>query len=69
MKYCPECNVPVEDNCNHCEKCDYEDDDGTSFLTSLIIGGITDSAILGGLLGGDMLGGIIGDMMDGDLMD
>lgn len=69
MKYCPECKSKVEDNSTQCNICDYEDDDGTSFLTSLVIGAVTDSAILGGLLGGDIVGGIVGDMMDGDLID
>lgn len=40
------------------------------FMTSAIIGHVTDSALLGGLLGGDIVGGIVGDMFsDGDLMD
>lgn len=69
MKYCPECKSQIDDNSTQCDACNYKDDDGTTFLTSLIIGAITDSAILGGLLGGDIVGGIVGDMMSGDLMD
>jgi hypothetical protein len=52
------------------EKRDYREcnDDG-DFLTSAVIGAVTDSALLGGLLGGDLAGGILGDMLDGDLFD
>ena len=42
---------------------------GGDFITSAIIGGVTDSALLGGLLGGDILGGVVGDLFDGDLFD
>ena len=40
-----------------------------SFLTSMLVGSLTDSAILGGLIGGDPIGGLLGDLLDGDLMD
>ena len=46
-----------------------DDDDGGSFISSAVIGAVTDSALLGGILGGDMLGGTVGDMLDGDLWD
>jgi len=45
------------------------DDDDGDFLTSAVIGAVTDSALLGGLLGGDIVGGIVGDLFDGDLFD
>lgn len=58
----------------YCKKCrEHEEDcecpDGGDFVTSLVIGAVTNSALLGGLLGGDLLGGILGDALDGDLMD
>jgi hypothetical protein len=43
--------------------------DSGDFLTSAVIGSVTDSALLGGLLGGDLAGGIVGDLLDGDLFD
>ena len=46
-----------------------DEDDSGDFLTSAVIGAVTDSALLGGMLGGDMLGGIVGDLFDGDLFD
>lgn len=46
-----------------------DDDSSGDFLTSAIIGGVTDSALLGGLLGGSFLGGALGDILDGDLFD
>lgn len=55
------------------EQSDYvrESSSGSSgdFLTSAVIGAVTDSALLGGLLGGSMTGGVVGDMLDGDLFD
>jgi hypothetical protein len=44
-------------------------DSGGDFMTSAVIGAVTDSAFLGGFIGGDMLGGIVGDIIDGDLGD
>ena len=35
------------------------------FMTSMVIGAVTDSAIIGGLLGGDIVGGIAGDFLNG----
>ncbi len=60
--------------CKHCgltkDECECEDDDNFDrFITSAIIGKVTNSAILGGLLGGDLLGGIVGDSLDGSLDD
>lgn len=51
--YCPSCGTRIRGA------------DG-SFLTSAIIGAVTDSALLGGLLGGSLLGGLLGDSMFGD---
>lgn len=52
------------------ERADYgEVNDSGDFLTSTVIGAVTDSAILGGLLGGSITGGIVGDLLDGDLFD
>ena len=39
------------------------------FLTSTVIGAVTDSALLGGLLGGSLMGGLLGDSLDGDLFN
>lgn len=40
------------------------------FITSAVIGAVTDSALLGGLIGGDLVGGIVGDLLNGgDLFD
>ena len=44
-------------------------DSNGDFLTSMLIGGITDSALLGGVLGGSFGGGLLGDILDGDLWD
>lgn len=59
--------------CKHCgelrEDCECDDDDTDRFVSSAIIGAVTDSAIIGGLLGGSLLGGIVGDGLDGDLDD
>lgn len=46
-----------------------EIDSSGQFITSAVIGAVTDSALLGGLLGGDIVGGIVGDLLDGDLFD
>ena len=46
-----------------------KDDASGDFVTSAVIGAVTDSALLGGLLGGDMLGGVMGDLLDGDLFN
>lgn len=50
------------------EKYSYESNN-SNFITSALIGTVTDSALLGGLLGGDIVGGVVGDMLDGDLLD
>jgi len=39
------------------------------FLTSTVLGAVTDSALVGGLLGGNLIGGLLGDCLDGDLSD
>lgn len=54
-----------------CSDCRNDDDDNSTdnFVTSAVIGAVTDSALLGGLLGGDLLGGVLGDSLDGDLFD
>lgn len=40
------------------------------FVTSAIIGGVTNSAIIGTVLGGDPVGAILGDIFNGgDLFD
>jgi hypothetical protein len=64
------------DNLDFEEQCDYRRlrsdeqlDSSGDFLSSVIIGAVTDSAIIGGVLGGDLLGGVVGDMLDGDLFD
>ena len=41
----------------------------SDFLTSAIVGSVTDSALLGGIIGGSFLGGAVGDLLDGDLFD
>lgn len=52
------------------ERYSYESSNSNSdFVTSALIGTVTDSALLGGLLGGDIVGGVLGDMLDGDLLD
>lgn len=59
--------------CKNCRKheddCECPNDDDSRFVTSLVIGAVTDSAILGAIVGGDVTGGIVGDILDGDLMD
>lgn len=69
MPYCRNCGkYSSRALCSDCR--DNEDDDSSSrFITSAVIGAVTDSALLGGLLGGDIIGGTLGDMSDGDLMD
>lgn len=51
------------------EQNNYERKSSGSFVTSVVIGAVTDSALLGGIISGSMTGGIIGDMLDGDLFD
>lgn len=69
--YCKHCGEKVysHQTTHHCSKkglLNVDEDD--SFLTSAIIGAVTDSALLGGLLGGSLLGGLTGDLLgDGDL--
>lgn len=70
MSKCEKCGNITTGTSRH--KCvngeEKENDDSGDFLTSAVIGAVTDNAIVGGLLGGDMLGGIIGDIFsDGDL--
>lgn len=72
MPYCKHCEeyVSSSETTHNCTKKGLlKVDEDDSFLTSAIIGGLTDSALLGGLLGGDLLGGILGDSLDGDLFD
>ena len=67
MPYCRKCGEYSSRAL--CSDCREDDDSSSQFITSAVIGAITDSALLGGLLGGDILGGTLGDMSDGDLMD
>ncbi len=68
--YCKHCGEKVSGSTHNCNKKGLlRVDEDDSFLTSTIIGAVTDSALLGGILGGDMLGGILGDVLDGDLFD
>lgn len=58
-------SLPSNEKANYSE----QQNDSGDFLTSAIIGVVTDSAIIGGLLGGSITGGIVGDLFDGDLFD
>ena len=67
--------------CKHCDKtvtlphyCTtarrvIEENHTNDFLTSALIGAVTNSALLGGLLGGDIIGGIVGDFLNGGSID
>lgn len=69
MSYSEQRNYRISTNRSNNTPTTSSNDTG-GFMTSAIIGHVTDSALLGGLLGGDMIGGIVGDMFsDGDLMD
>lgn len=65
---CRNCGKHFIDDIDY-EEHDCNGDDGRSFIASVAIGAVTNSAILGGLVGGDLLGGIIGDGLDGSLDD
>lgn len=72
MPYCKHCDEFVSSdasthNCRKVGLLNIDKDD--SFLVSVAIGMVTDSAIIGGVLGGDIVGGIVGDILDGDLFD
>lgn len=67
---CRYCDAVVYGNEHDCPKRGLlRVDEDDSFLVSMVIGAVTDSALLGGLLGGDIGGGILGDLLDGDLFD
>jgi len=56
---CPVANKVIDTN---------DPNDNGDFVTSMLVGAMTDNAIIGGVIGGSMLGGICGDMMgDGGL--
>lgn len=48
---------------------DSSSDSSGDFLTSAVVGAVTDSAILGTVVGGSITGAILGDIFDGDLFD
>lgn len=48
---------------------DSSNNSSRDFLTSTVVGAITDSAILGTVIGGSITGAILGDVLDGDLFD
>lgn len=68
MKTCKHCKKQVSGShsCEVAQRTIYESDSG-DFLTSFVIGAMTDSSLLGGIIGGDIVGGMLGDMMDGEL--
>ena len=43
--------------------------DNDAFITSAVVGAVTDSTILGALVGGSVLGAVAGDLLDSDLFD
>lgn len=41
-------------------------DDSGDFLTSAVVGYVTDSTLVGAVVGGDLLGAVVGDALNDD---
>lgn len=68
---CKHCNQTVSSTYHYCTSTGktHNANEDNSFLTSFVIGAVTNNALLGGIIGGSIVGGLLGDLLDGNLFD